>query len=58
MNAEELKAMRAALDLCNAVDTSEQAPRALSVMAGEVRRKIMIVLKRWEDLADVDDEQR
>jgi hypothetical protein len=48
MNAEELKAMRAALDLCNAVDTSEQAPRALSVMAGEVRRKIMIVLKRRE----------
>jgi len=58
MNAEELKAMRAALDFCNTVDTSEQTPRALSVTAGEVRRKIMIVLKRWEDLADVGDGQR
>jgi len=50
--------MRAALDFCNTVDTSEQTPRALSVTAGEVRRKIMIVLKRWEDLADVGDGQR
>jgi hypothetical protein len=58
MTEAEVKALRAALDFCNAVDTSEQAPRELSVMAGEVRRKIMIVLKRWDDLADVDDGQR
>lgn len=47
-----MKASRAALNLCNAVDTSEQAPRELSVMAGEVRRKIMVVLKRRENSKD------
>jgi len=54
MNREELEAMQAALDFCNAVDICEQTPRELCVRSGEVRRKIMVVLRASGSTLEAD----